>query len=358
MSSEKGRLPARDARAKASGPGDAELPPNQQLVASHRWPLVGERAPREDPSPWTVRVTGQVSRETTVTLDELRALPQVDRLVDIHCVTRWSRPQMQIVGVPLSVLLDRAGVSGNARYVSFVARSARDHSTSLSLEYLRSVESIVALQADGRPLTIEHGGPVRMVVPGKYFYKSIKWLERIELLESDRLGFWEADIGYHNEADPWKEQRFVAANISRKLAGELIAARDFTGRDLRSIDCSARNLDGLKAAGAALRNADFRRASLRGADFSNANLSGARFDEADLTDAKFVGADVEGTEFRAAQLTNADFWGASLFGTSFCEADSAGHVKRPAVLNGTVFDSETLEALTAAQRRFVDESIL
>ena len=122
-----------------------------------------------------------------------------------------------------------------------------------------------------------HGGPIRNIVPRKYFYKSVKWLEKIELLSEDRLGYWEADTGYHNLADPWKEQRYMASTIDRRTAAKLIESKDFSNRDLRSIDASNRNLDGLNASGASLRDASFEQCSLVGADFSNANLSNANF---------------------------------------------------------------------------------
>ena len=318
--------------------------------------MVGEREPCDDGSPWNVSVRGRVEHELSFSLDELRQLEQVERTFDVHCVTRWSRLAMPFSGVLLSRVLEMAGVEPSAGFVSFVARSKRNHSTSLPLEYLASVDALLALTADGQPVSREHGGPVRMVVPGKYFYKSVKWLETIEVLRADRLGFWEADIGYHNNADPWKEERFIAGNISKSEAMKLIDGRDFSGRDLRSIDCSNRNLDGLNAAGCAVRNADFRGASLRGANFENANLSGARMDDCDLTGANFRGADVEGTDFRGCQLSGADFTDASLFGASFCVFENA--VQQPAVFDAdTKITQSSLDALTDDQKQFVQTAL-
>ena len=328
------------------------LPPNQQLVATGKWPVVGEREPRDDGSPWNVSVRGLVGNELSFSREELHALPQVERVIDIHCVTRWSRPAMPFSGVLLKTLLDAADVADQAKFVSFVARSERKHSTSLPLEYLSTVEAMIALTSDGQPVPREHGGPIRMVVPGRYFYKSVKWLETIELLSEDRLGFWEADIGYHNNADPWQEERFIAGNISKQLATQLIEMRDFGGQDLLSIDCSNRDLDGLNAVGAALRNANFCGASLRNTNFENANLSGARMTGADLTGANFRGADVEGSDFSGATLKHADFSGASLFGASFCVFDDGP--KQPAIFDeATKIDRESLDALTHDQRQFV-----
>ncbi len=328
------------------------LPPNQQLVAAGKWPVVGERAPRQDTRPWTVTICGAVARETVLDLDELQALPQVQRVIDIHCVTRWSRLDVPVGGVLLADVLSLADVQPQAQFVSFIARSDRNHSTSLPLSWLQTVDAMLATTVDGVPLSQEHGGPLRMVVPGRYFYKSVKWLERIELLEHDRPGYWEAESGYHNRADPWREERFVAANVSKQLAARLIAERDFRGQDLLSIDCSDRDLDGLQAAGALLRNANFRGASLRGACFDNANLSGARLDGCDLTGATFRGADLEGVEFRGAKLCDADLSGASLFGASFCVFDPMP--RDGAIVNsGTKIDAAALDELTDDQRQFV-----
>ena len=328
------------------------LPPNQQLVGPGKWPLVGEQAPRDDGSPWNIAVRGCVNREVTLSLDELRNLPQVQREIDVHCVTRWSRLAMPFTGVPLSTVLELAGITSEARFISFVARSDRNHSTSLSIEYLSTVEALIALTADGEPISTDHGGPVRMAIPGRYFYKSVKWLETIDVLAEDRLGYWEADIGYHNIADPWAEQRFIAANVSKQLATELIEKRDFRGHDLLSIDCSNRELDGLIANDAALRNADFRGASLRDANFDGANLSGARMDGCDLTGASFENADIEGADFRAATLKDVNLSGASFFGASFCVFDGA--VSEPAIMNaGTKIDAVSLDALTDDQRQFL-----
>jgi DMSO/TMAO reductase YedYZ molybdopterin-dependent catalytic subunit len=184
-----------------------ELPPGQQLAAAGKWPLVGEKTPREIPQLWTVELCGLVARPRTWTLDELAALPRVERSIDVHCVTRWTKFSMLFGGVPLSVLLDACEPLVTARYASFVSHSVRDHSTSLPLDVCRALDVLIAFDAEGQPLSSEHGGPVRTITPGRYFYKSLKWLKRIELLADDRLGYWEAEAGYHNEADPWREHR-------------------------------------------------------------------------------------------------------------------------------------------------------
>ena len=225
------------------------MPPGQQLAASHKWPVVGERAPLVSSEPWTVSIGGCVARKLTFSLADLEQLPQQSRLVDIHCVTRWSKLDQEFTGVLLSQLLAAAGPLADAKYVSFEARSPRHHSTSLRLADAVALGTLVVTRHAGQPLLIEHGGPVRVIVPGRYFYKSLKWLTKIELLSEDRLGYWEAEAGYHNHADPWREERYLAATITRQQAAELIRLRDFRGLDLRGIDASGRDLGGLQAEG-------------------------------------------------------------------------------------------------------------
>ena len=278
---------------------DQKLPPNQHLAAPGKWPFVGEREPRKSDSPWTVSVSGLVEQPRTWSMDELIALPQVERTVDIHCVTRWSKLGAQFRGILLKTLLDLARPKMGAAYISFVARSERDHSTSLPLIDALELETLVALQYEGESLDVTHGGPVRTIVPERYFYKSLKWLERIEVLAEDRLGYWEDGIGYHNVADPWLEQRFIASNLKLAEVRDLMERRDFSGHDLRGIQCEKRDLAGLNAREAALRDAHFERADLAESCFVGANLSNAHFQGAKLCSAKFAedgckSADAEG----------------------------------------------------------------
>lgn len=297
------------------------LPPGQRWAAAGKWPLVGERAPAPGPEAWSVSITGLVGQPRWWSLDDLRRRPQTERAIDVHCVTRWSLADVRFTGVPLAELLDECDVRPEARFVSFVARSEREHSTSLLLDEARALGTMVALSAGGVALDIEHGGPVRTVVPGRYFYKSLKWLARIELLAADRLGYWEAEAGYHNEADPWREQRFMAPTLSRAEMAAVLTTRDFAGRDLRSLDAAGHDLSGLNAQQAWLRDANFRGAKLVGARFDGANLSNAHFGGADLRGASFVGADVEGADFCGADLRGCDLRGTSQLGSSFAPTD-------------------------------------
>src|SRR5204863_743217 len=137
-----------------------------------------EREPRADDAPWSVTVAGAVGRPRTYSLAELRALPQIQRTIDVHCVTRWSKLGARFSGVPLADLLHPAEVHPAAQFISFIARSDRAHSTSLPLADAVRLQTLVALTYEDAPLPVEHGGPVRTIVPGRYFYKSLKWLER------------------------------------------------------------------------------------------------------------------------------------------------------------------------------------
>lgn len=329
----------------------SRIPPGQQLAAPGKWPLVGERVPPPAPPTWTVEVTGQVERPTTFTLDELRSLPQTELVTDIHCVTRWSRLGVHFRGVLLAELLGRVKPLAIASHISFVAHSTREHSTSLPLSDALELGTLLVFEADGGVLSTEHGGPLRTVVPGRYFYKSLKWLKRIELLAQDRLGYWEAESGYHNVADPWREQRYAAANLNKTEVARLLAARDFSGIDLRSVELSSADLPGLKAVKSLLRDARFRGANLEGADFTQANLSNAQLLGANLHDAVFRDADLEGADFTSADLRGCDFRGASLFGASL-HTEGA----KPAQIDtSTLFSLSIWDQLTPQQAEFLRE---
>src|SRR5262249_54565805 len=147
-------------------------------------------------------------------------------------VTRWSRPDTAFRGVAVETLLDAAGLHGEPRFVRFA--SGRGHDTSLPLDACRG-DVIVALafEEQGRfaPVPPAHGGPVRSVVFRRYFYKSVKWLRTIEVLGQDRPGFWERTAGYHNEADPWREQRYVVRDMDRVALAKRMAARNLADAD-------------------------------------------------------------------------------------------------------------------------------
>lgn len=235
-----------------------------------------------------------------------------------------------------------------ANYISFLARSERNHSTSLTLADTWQLDPLIAFEAEGAPLSASHGGPVRLVVPGRYFYKSLKWLEAIELLAEDQLGFWESTAGYHNLADPWQEQRYIAADLDKTQVKRLLAGRNFSDQNLTSLVVAGFELAGLKAQRAILRNADFRGSDLQQADFSEANLSNAHLEKAQLRQANFSAADVEGANFAGADLRGANFSGASLFGATFLAAGLEARFDAQ-----TTIEPQALDHLTPEQSAWV-----
>jgi DMSO/TMAO reductase YedYZ molybdopterin-dependent catalytic subunit len=182
-----------------------DLPPGQ-YDAGREWPvLTAEVTPHLDPQQWTMSVDGLVNTPTTWSWDQMHALPQSDYEGPIHCVTTWSKFGMSWSGVSVDVLLDAVGVQDTAAYV--LATSTTGYTTNLPLEHLRNGQAWVAWTVDGAPLPREHGGPVRLLVPHLYFWKSAKWVTRLTLLDHDVRGFWEVN-GYHDLGDPWREQRY------------------------------------------------------------------------------------------------------------------------------------------------------
>lgn len=332
-------------------PSADRIPPGQQLVAPGKWPVIGEKKPAHENEPWSLTVKGLVGETMSWTLSELRELPQTELQLDIHCVTRWSKLDNTFSGVTLAHILKLVQPLPSAKYISFVSRSSQNHSTSLLIDDALEQQTLIALDYDNGPLDIGHGGPIRNIVPGRYFYKSVKWLEQIELLEHDRLGMWEAESGYHNQADPWEEQRYMSPTIDKRKAAALIRSKDFSGEDLRSIDASDRDLGSLKATAALIRDARFNRANLREASFENANLSNSHFRDADLRNASFRHADVEGADFSGADLRGADFTGASLIGASF--VDTTGERKEATIDQTTILPDEAIEPLFPEQLAFV-----
>jgi DMSO/TMAO reductase YedYZ molybdopterin-dependent catalytic subunit len=154
---------------------------------------------------WKLRVYGLVENELNLDWDAFQALPQSTDVSDFHCVTRWTRLDMDWVGVKAQEILMMAAPLENAKFVTLHGYDG--YTTNLPLEALLDDDVMVAHSVLGYPLTTAHGGPVRMIVPKRYAWKGAKWLKAIELHEYDRRGFWEVR-GYHNEADPFKEERF------------------------------------------------------------------------------------------------------------------------------------------------------
>ena len=184
--------------------GRERLPAGQYLTK--KWPVLSyEPTPKFDPAKYRFNVSGAVAEPFELTWDELQALPRVQLTTDFHCVTTWSRYDTAWEGVHIREILQRAKPLPEAKFV--MAHSYTGYTTNMPLTDLDDDDVIIAFTHDGEPLAPEHGGPVRLIVPKLYAYKSAKWLSGLEFMEKDRPGFWEVR-GYHNHADPWQEERY------------------------------------------------------------------------------------------------------------------------------------------------------
>jgi DMSO/TMAO reductase YedYZ molybdopterin-dependent catalytic subunit len=191
-------------KVAAAGYDPARLPPGQYLT--DKWPVLhAGSVPRTDLATWDFRVFGAVESELVLSYGELQALPRTESTTDIHCVTRWSRFDASFRGVHWRELAKLVKPKPEARYV--LAHAEQDFTANVPLAALEDEHSLIAWEADGEPLTPDHGWPLRLVVPSRYFWKSAKWLRGLELRSADKPGFWER-YGYHNDADYWKEERY------------------------------------------------------------------------------------------------------------------------------------------------------
>ncbi|MCU1361433.1 MAG: sulfite oxidase-like oxidoreductase [Ilumatobacteraceae bacterium] len=179
------------------------LPPGQYLT--DRFPVlhVGD-VPTYAPGEWSLEVNGLVDHPFTLSLDELKAMPSVSLTFDIHCVTKWSKFDTTWTGVRVRDLFERAGAKSTATHV--IEHAEYGYTTNLPLADITTDEAIVAYAFEGEDIEPVHGGPVRIVVPHLYFWKSAKWVRSLELVDEDSAGFWERN-GYNMYGDPFKEQR-------------------------------------------------------------------------------------------------------------------------------------------------------
>lgn len=182
--------------------GDSKLPPGQTLVQD--WPVLSAGStPQVDTEEWQFSIRTETGAVHEWSWDEIHALGVEDITVDIHCVTHWSKLGMAWRGVPLDRLFE--GVETSYDYC--MAHSYGGYTTNVPLDELLDGQAWVALEAGGEPLSPEHGGPARLLVPHLYFWKSAKWVRGIVMQESDEPGFWE-NGGYNLHGDPWKEERY------------------------------------------------------------------------------------------------------------------------------------------------------
>ncbi|MFM2115883.1 MAG: hypothetical protein RI908_1624 [Actinomycetota bacterium] len=188
----------------AAGYDPSRLPPGQYLT--DRFPVlhVGD-VPEYAPGEWNMRVFGEVDNDFTLTFEELTSLPSIEITTDIHCVTKWSKFDTTWRGVRVRDLFDRAGLRSSATH--FIGHAKYGYTANLPLADVLRDDSLVVWEYEGEAIEPIHGGPVRLLVPHLYFWKSPKWLRGIEARVGDAAGFWERN-GYHMYGDPFREQRF------------------------------------------------------------------------------------------------------------------------------------------------------
>ena len=191
-------------KVRAAGYDPARLPPGQYLT--EKWPVLhAGDVPNVDLATWDLKVWGEVEEPLTLTFEQLKELPATEVTTDIHCVTRWSRFDARFKGVHWSELAKLCRPKPSARFV--IAHAEQGFTANSPLSAIEDENALIVYEADGESLTPDHGWPVRLFVPTKYFWKSAKWLRGLELSATDKPGFWER-YGYHNEADYWQEQRY------------------------------------------------------------------------------------------------------------------------------------------------------
>lgn len=180
------------------------IPPGQ--YRTEKFPVLHYGSvPNTELAKWDFKVYGEVDAPFTLTWDQFKTLPRKTVKTDIHCVTRWTKLDTVWEGVAIQEILNLAQVRPAATHV--LAHSEQGYTANMPLSVLDDDDVMLADTFDGQPLEKEHGWPLRLFVPKRYFWKSAKWIRGLEFLDHDQLGFWER-YGYNNSADPWKEERF------------------------------------------------------------------------------------------------------------------------------------------------------
>lgn len=184
---------------------DKRLPPGQYETRDFPVLSLGP-TPEVSTEEWKLEIAGLVEKPLTFSWEEFLKLSVEKIRKDIHCVTKWSKFDTEWEGVSLDTLMNLAGVSESATHL--IAHSYDGYSTNLPIEDIRNGQAWVAMRYEGEEISAEHGGPARLLVPHLYFWKSAKWLKKLEFIDRDIPGFWEVR-GYHNYGDPWQEQRYT-----------------------------------------------------------------------------------------------------------------------------------------------------
>jgi DMSO/TMAO reductase YedYZ molybdopterin-dependent catalytic subunit len=198
---------AREGRLLTGTTGDRQrerLPPGQRQVKN--WPVLDLGVQPDIPlDKWRLTIDGSVENPVRWTWPEFLSQPEFRVTSDIHCVTAWSRYENQWTGISAKHVLRTVRPKSDAKFITF--HSFDTYSTNVPLSAFDDDDVLLAHAWEGKPLSREHGGPLRIVIPKLYFWKSAKWVKRIEFMAEDRPGFWEVR-GYHNNGDPWREERY------------------------------------------------------------------------------------------------------------------------------------------------------
>jgi len=195
---------SRAARAESRADGRPRLPPGQRVIEFLR-PMGGDEGDGDVKS-FKLRVHGLVKSPFEVDYAGLLKLPQVTKQADVHCVTGWTMLDGQWKGVQVATLAELAGMKSEARYVIFEA--AHGFTANAPLKEATADNALITYRVNGKPFSLEHGAPVRGLVPDLYFWKSAKWITGVRFVKEDEPGYWERR-GYNNHADPWKEERYA-----------------------------------------------------------------------------------------------------------------------------------------------------
>ena len=191
----------KEARAEKLPDGRQRVPPGQKVIKALK-PMGGDEGDGKVET-FRLKVHGAVQKPFEVDYASLLKLPQAQREIDVHCVTGWSMLGGLWKGVNVTTLAEAAAVKGDAKYIIFEA--ANGYTTNVRLD--EGLAGMMTYRLDGKPLSLDHGAPVRGLVPNLYFWKSAKWITGIKFVREDHPGYWETR-GYHNHADPWKEERY------------------------------------------------------------------------------------------------------------------------------------------------------
>jgi DMSO/TMAO reductase YedYZ molybdopterin-dependent catalytic subunit len=194
----------RKARAETRADGRKRLPPGQKVIEKLR--DMGGDPGSGAAKTWKLKVHGRVKDPYQLDYAALLKLPQTELEADVHCVTGWSVLGARFKGVRVADLADQAGVDGDVRHVVFEA--AHGYTANVPLDEATAPNVMLTYRMNGKPLAVAHGAPVRGLVPDLYFWKSAKWITGIRFVKDDEPGYWEVR-GYHNHADPWKQERYA-----------------------------------------------------------------------------------------------------------------------------------------------------